>query len=285
MRRASAMNELSERSGLLITKQTMKEAMKNGIQSRLIANIQSTGRMGKSTVQQVLWEWLAFAGIASAAIDTDGEHRTLNAWYPEDVSFAPFTTRENLLPVLNACGDAPVELIDFPAQATTEILAGFEDFSALSILTEKRVRLTLLIFASDERAAMASAAACVNYVGDAADYVIVRNPARYPSDIFGHSKLAKMLSGAPAINLPRITQATLVEIDQASKAARRPLTLRQAETVVPIGSRMEIENFFSRCFTQCEDAADTLLPDASLIQTRVQRPKAKKPKQVDAFEL
>ena len=258
----------------------------SAIKGRLIAPVQSTGRMGKSTVQQMIWEWFAFAGVPSAAIDADDEHKTFSQWYPADVTFAPFRRQEDLLPMLDACGVAPAELIDFPAQATSEILAGFNQFSGLDILAQKGIRLTVLIFASDDRAAMSSAAEALNYLGNDVDYALVCNAARFASEIFKHSKLAKMFSDAPVIELPPITQATMNQVDKAGKEAGRPLTLREASKSASIGSRMELENFISRCFVQFEEAIRVLLPEESLVQNRVQRSKLRaSPKRINAFEL
>lgn len=265
--------------------QTIKKS-ESAIKGRLIAPIQSTGRMGKSTVQQMIWEWFAFAGVPSAAIDADDEHKTFSQWYPDDVTFAPFRRQEDLLPMLDACGIAPAELIDFPAQATSEILGGFNQFSGLEILAQKGVRLTVLIFASDDRAAMSSAAEALNYLGEDVDYLLVHNPARFASEIFRQSKLAKLFGAAPIIELPPITQATMNQVDKASKETGRPLTLREATTAASIGSRMELENFISRCFVQFEDAIKVLLPEESLLQNKVQRSKVRaSPKRINAFDL
>jgi hypothetical protein len=51
--------------------------------SRLITSFQSTGRMGRSTLQQALISWFAFAGIEFSSVDADSEHKTLSSWYPD----------------------------------------------------------------------------------------------------------------------------------------------------------------------------------------------------------
>jgi hypothetical protein len=51
-------------------------------------------------------------------------------------------------------------------------------FSALKIFADKGIRLTVCIFASDQRVALASGAQIVSTLGDGADYLVISNPAR-----------------------------------------------------------------------------------------------------------
>ena len=69
--------------------------------NRIICSLQSTGRIGKSTVAQALISWFGFAGVEFAAVDADGEHQTLSRWYPEFVTKLPFRETDDLLPILN----------------------------------------------------------------------------------------------------------------------------------------------------------------------------------------
>ena len=57
-------------------------------------------------------------------------------------------------------------------------------FSALKVFADKGIRLTVCIFASDERAALASGAQIVSTLGDGADYLVISNPARFSSQVF-----------------------------------------------------------------------------------------------------
>jgi hypothetical protein len=260
-------------------------------QSRLITSFQSTGRIGKSTFHQALISWFTYAEIPYAAIDADGVHRTLNRWYPEQSALAPFQHPDDLQPILNAVGQAPVTLLDFPAQQTPAILNAFEHFHAFAVLREKRVRLTNLIFASDERAAMESAAAIINACRDAADYVIVKNPARFTSQTFDASPWFRDMLGAykaPLINFPHLTGWTIEHIDLLSKQRRKSLTFREAEPLIEpsaITSKFELEHWRNLAFAQFEDAANWLLPNSDMIKERVERPKQKVVVAVDPFEL
>jgi hypothetical protein len=117
--------------------------------------------MGRSTLKQGLISWFAFADVEFSTIDCDSEHKTLSSWYPDIATFFPYRRDDDLLPILNLAGSTSVELIDFPAQATQSVLNACHHFSALKIFADKGIRLTVCIFASDERAALASGAQIV----------------------------------------------------------------------------------------------------------------------------
>jgi len=255
------------------------------INSRLITSFQSTGRMGRSTLQQALISWFAFAGVEFSAIDCDSEHKTLSSWYPDIATFFPYRRDDDLLPILNLAGSGPVELIDFPAQATQSILNACHHFSAAKIFADKGIRLTVCIFASDERAALASGAQIVSTLGDNADYLVISNPARFTSQVFLASKLAERLKDAPQIQIPRITAGTIEALDRASKQKRKSLTFREGEPLLEIGSRYELEHWRNRLFAQFEDNAATLLPDPALVKNRVSRMEEAPAQAINPFDL
>jgi hypothetical protein len=255
------------------------------IVSRLITSFQSTGRMGRSTFQQVLISWFASAGVEFSAIDCDSEHKTLSSWFPDIATFFPYRRDDDLLPILNLAGTGPVELIDFPAQATRSILNACHHFSALKIFEDNGIRLTICIFASDERAALASGAQIVSTLGDGADYLVISNPARFTSQVFFASKLAERLRDSPQIQIPRITAGTIEALDRASKQKRKSLTFREAEPLLEIGSRYELEHWRNRWFAQFEDNAAALLPDPSLVKNRVARAEETPAQAINPFDL
>ena len=253
--------------------------------SRLITSFQSTGRMGRSTLQQALISWFAFAGVEFSAIDCDSEHKTLSSWYPDIATFFPYRRDDDLLPILNLAGAGPVELIDFPAQATQSVLNACHHFSALKIFADKGIRLTICIFASDERAALASGAQIVSTLGEGADYLVISNPARFTSQVFFASKLAERLQDSPQIQIPRITGGTIEALDRASKQKRKSLTFREAEPLLEIGSRYELEHWRNRLFRQFEDTAEAILPEPTLIKHRVVRAEETPAQAINPFDL
>jgi hypothetical protein len=252
---------------------------------RIICSLQSTGRIGKSTVAQALISWFGFAGVEFAAIDADGEHQTLSRWYPDIVTRLPFRETDDLLAVLNETGSMPAMLIDYPAQSTQTLLSAFAHFQAFDFFESKNTRLTSLIFASDERPAMASAAEIVTTFGPRSDYIIVKNPARFQSEIFMHSQLPKMLAAyaAPTIDIGRITRTTLENLDAESAKAKRALTFREAEKLLPAGSVIELQSWRNRLFAQFEDVCDLLLP--AKVNKHVERPQNLTTAKVDPYTL
>jgi hypothetical protein len=253
--------------------------------NRIICSLQSTGRIGKSTVAQALISWFGFAGVEFAAIDADGEHQTLSRWYPNIATRLPFRETDDLLPVLNETGSMPAMLIDYPAQSTQTLLSALAHFQAFDFFESKSTRLTSLIFASDERPAMASAAEIVTTFGPRSDYIIVKNPARFQSEIFMHSQLPKMLAeyAAPTIEIGRITRTTLEHLDAESAKAKKALTFREAEKLLPAGSIIELQSWRNRLFAQFEDICDLLLP--AKVNKRVERPQNLATAKVDPYTL
>jgi hypothetical protein len=253
--------------------------------NRIICSLQSTGRIGKSTVAQALISWFGFAGVEFAAIDADGEHQTLSRWYPDIVTRLPFRETDDLLPVLNETGSMPAMLIDYPAQSTQTLLSAFAHFQAFDFFESKNTRFTSLIFASDERPAMASAAEIITTFGPRSDYIVVKNPARFQSEIFMHSQLPKMLAeyAAPIIEIGRITRTTLEHLDAESAKAKKALTFREAEKLLSPGSIIELQSWRNRLFAQFEDICGLLLPVK--VNKRVERPQSLATAKVDPYTL
>jgi hypothetical protein len=254
---------------------------------RTLTSLQSTGRIGRSTLKQGLMSWFSYAGIEFNAIDADPEHHTLSSWYPDLTDKKPYRDDNDLLAILNTVGEAAVQLIDFPSQETQSILRAFEHFNAFKLFAAKNTRPTVFIFASDERAAMLSAHQIISSFESHADYVIVENPARFTSQVFYHSRLPELLKSykAPTIQIPRITGTTMEILDDASKRMKKALCFREAEPVLEIGSRFELEHWRNRLFAQFEDIADVLLPSPDLIQKTIERPKLKKLTTIDPYDL
>lgn len=256
------------------------------IKTRLIAPLQSLGRIGKSTLAQALLSWADYAGILSAAVDADDEHRTLSGWYGEEVTALPFRGKEDLLPLLDAVGQAPLEIVDFPAQATDTILAGFRDFGALNTLAERGVRLTVPLFASGERTGMLSAHRIITELGAAADYLIITNPARYQSATFDSSKIPAMIPQAGRIHLGAVTGYTIGQLDSASRTARRALTFEAAIPLLNSASRHELQAWLNSLFVQFEDSSQWLIPAETKLQQRVFRPDKVAPQEaVNPYDL
>src|SRR5262249_37964796 len=201
----------------------MNEITQKETACRTITSLQSTGRIGRSTLKQGLISWFSFAGIEFNAIDADPEHHTLSSWYPDLTDKKPYREEQDLLPILNTAGVAPVQIVDFPSQETQSLLRAFEHFNAIKLFESKNTRLPIFVFPRDKRAAMLSAHQIISSFDSHADYVIVENPARFTSRVFYHSKLPEMLEkfNARTIQIPRITAGTMEILDDASKRTKK----------------------------------------------------------------
>jgi hypothetical protein len=229
---------------------------------RFLASFQSTGRIGKSTVNQGIMSYMAYAGLEFAAIDADGDHKTLSRWYPDLVAQMPFRAPEDILPILDEVGVISSLLVDYPAQATVKVLESFAHFNVIPYLASKDTRLTILVYASDERPAMSSADQILRTFGDDAEYIVVENKARFSSDIFNASSLAARLreKNAPVLVVPPITRRTIDTIDSESVRARKMLTFREAEEKLPDGLTLDLQAWRNQLFAQLESMVELLSP-------------------------
>lgn len=257
------------------------------INHRLITCFQSSGRIGKSTVLEGIIAWAKFAGIDIAAVDCDAEHRTLSKRFPEAAFVNATHSHDEFLQLIMALPDMPMAVADFPAQATDFILDSIESLRVLDALEVRKTRLTVLMFAADDPTATASLAKTYRALGDRADYLLVRNPARFRSHTFDESGLAEVFkrNHVPVLDLSPVTATTLQAIEVASAEQKRHLTFSEAAETpsIPQICRFEIQHFQNRIYTQCEDAGRILIPESVSIQNKVSRPVCKNHQPIDEF--
>lgn len=251
----------------------------------MIAPVQSIGRCGKSTLLQLVFQYLSESGVETSLIDCDDQHSTLQKWYPEIV-LLPFRTQSDLALLFEHAGESPSELIDFPAQATNEILSGFRSFQAMKIFDEKGIALTIPIFASNEPAAMASAAKIHAETHAFADYILIENPARFASNLFYNSKLATvMFKGMPRISIPQLSPHTVETIQKKGGELRKSLTFAHAVSVLPIAARMETQHWMQRIFAQFNDIKELLTADPAAVKNSFKFVAQPDIKELDFFDL
>jgi hypothetical protein len=258
------------------------------INHRLVTCFQSSGRMGKSTGLEGILTWARFAGIPVGAVDCDAEHRTLSKRFPEAVFVDATRSKDEFLQLIMELPDVPLAVADFPAQATDFLLSAVESLRVLDALDARETRLTVLMFAADDPTATASMAKTYRALGDRVDYFLVKNPARLRSHTFDESALAGLFrkNKVPVLELPALTATTIQAIEIASAEKKKHLTYSEAVKICSIHPmcRFEIEHFLNRVFTQCEDAAQVLVPDPAIIKNKVFRPTDKAArKAIDEF--
>jgi hypothetical protein len=258
------------------------------INHRLVTCFQSSGRIGKSTVFEGVLAWAGFAGIPVAAVDCDAEHRTLSKKFPEAAFVDATNSKDEFLQLIMELPDTPLAVADFPAQATDFLLNAMESLRVLDALDARETRMTVLMFAADDLTATASMAKTYRALGDRADYLLVKNPARFRSHAFDESALAELFrkNNVPVLDLPAITTTTLQTIADASAEKKKHLAFSEAVKIQSIHPmcRFEIEHFLNRVFVQCEDAARVLVPEPAIIKNKVFRPTDKAArKAIDEF--
>jgi hypothetical protein len=250
---------------------------KPSVRARFILPLQSTGRVGKSTTAEAIIAWANFANIEWLGLDADSEHKSLSQAFPSRVTLLNSVTTEpdefKRLVSLIARRPAPLLLADFPAQATSFLLAQVETFGVLDTLEASGIRPTLLLFPADDHTAQVSLANVVRAFGARADYILVRNPARFSTRQFDESKLADRLAefGAKSLILPALTKSTLEDVARYSRSQRRIVPLAEAAPhLADLLSKAEAQGWINKVFLQFQNTlADYLLPDVTLITKRL----------------
>jgi len=251
---------------------------------RLILAPQSAGRIGKSTVAEAITEFLDFAKVDSVLFDLDAEHTTLSNRFEDATIFTDAVRTDDgwdrLMATLPTI-DAPVIIADMPAQATDFFLRQLAERNGLEQLDRAGVRMTVLLFAADDTAAMQSAVQCVKTIGDKADYIVVRQPGPknlYAPDAWEKTALGKRLEtlGAHKLELPELTRFVLEEYQAEVKKQGRWLSFAEAAKSTGTVAAMQLEAWRNHALVGCFAISEVLVPDAALIQRQpesIQAPK------------
>ena len=249
---------------------------RGAISRRFIACTQSTGRVGKSTVAEGLITWMRYAGIDFAAVDADSQHLTLSRRYPQDSAIFDATkTFDDFARMLKELPAFPVIIADFPAQATDFLLSAAKHFKLVEFFEQSGIRPTLLVFAADDPTAKESAAKTIRFFNDAADYLLVENPAKFKSDEFKKTALHVWLAerSTPTLRIPAITAVTMNAWENLERKLKRYLPLEEASQQQQLHelSRYELGFLRDRFLVQFEGFAGQVLPYINLVKNKVAR--------------
>jgi len=257
------------------------------IKSRLLATVQSKGNLGKSTECLARIEWLKSLGIEWQAYDLDDAHRSIVKRYPAQtklISVSGPESAEQLLRVFRNAGRTPVQIMDARAQATDEILRVIQRTHFLSVAADQGIRMTVFIFPFDDLATMQNLETVVRELGDAVDYVIVRNPAKNPTRMFDGSGLQSILTewGAPEITMPVLFKSTLLQLDELEARHGRGITWAEAignrDLKLDIFARGDLESFLADLHGEYDTIAGHLLPTDMAADVQPEQPTAKQTK-------
>ena len=170
-------------------------------------------------------------------------------------------------------GRFPGDFGGFPGPGDPVSLSSVEHFRMVDIFGRRGIRPTLLIFAADDPTAMASASKTIGFFDSAADYILIENPARFSSVDFRKTRLAKLFQErhAPTLVIPPVLDSTMRAWVALERKLKRYLPLDEA-CIHPELSDIkqgELQFLRDRFCAQCEEHAEGLLPDVSLIKTRM----------------
>jgi hypothetical protein len=243
--------------------------MKTQIKSRLLATVQSKGNLGKSTECLARIEWLKSHSVEWQAYDLDDAHRSVFKRYPEQTKLIPVSGQESaeqLLRVFRNAGKTPVQIVDARAQATDEILRVIQRAQFLSIAADQGIRMTVFVFPYDDLATMQNLEGVVRELGNAVDYVVVRNPAKNPTRMFDGSGLQSILKewGGVEITMPAMFKSTLLQLDELEARHERGITWAEAignrDLKLDVFARGDLESFLADMHAEYDAIAGHLLP-------------------------
>ncbi len=238
--------------------------------SRLLATVQSKGNLGKSTECLARIEWLNRHTIEWQAYDLDDAHRSIFKRYPIQTKLLAVSgpeSAEQLLRVFRSAGRTPVQIMDARAQATDEILRVIQRTHFLSIAADQGIRMTVFLFPFDDLATMENLEMIVRELGDAVDYVIVRNPAKNQTRMYDGSGLQSILTewSAVEITLPVLFKSTLLQLDELEARHGRGIPWSEAignrDLKLDAFARGDLESFLTDTFAQYDAVATQLLPE------------------------
>jgi len=238
---------------------------------------------GETFVFENLVAWLDFAEVPLVGFDLS-PMLNFSRFFPGRVK--PLTTnglhpdREQLLGMLHEIEEtpgAPVILADFPYHKNKLNSLLFEGLPTLQIFSQLGIRMTFLVFMDSDRLCIDSVADMVRRFQRSADYLLIDNPGsvyRFNSEPFKKAPLYNWFQerATPTFHVPECSHDAVLTgcygVDEEETFLPKTLEDILKLPGLSLVSRAEINRFRDEFFTQCEEHAHLLLPDASLIQNR-----------------
>ena len=243
--------------------------MKIQIKSRLLATVQSKGNLGKSTECLARIEWLKNLSVEWQAYDLDDAHRSVFSATRSALSSFRFLARKARS---NCCASSAMpgkrqfrSWTHAPRQRT-KILRVIQRTQFLSIAADQGIRMTVFVFPYDDLATMQNLEGVVRELGNAVDYVVVRNPAKNPTRMFDGSGLQSIIKewGGAEITMPAMFKSTLLQLDELEARHERGITWAEAignrDLKLDVFARGDLESFLTDMHAQYDAIAGHLLP-------------------------
>ena len=243
--------------------------MSASIRHRLVTCLQRRGNIGKSTTLAVLGQYLDQRGVPWQGFDLDGDHRSLSRLFPGQVTLRELGTEPegDIIALARQATSTPVTVADPRAHLAEVVLRGWRMIRFPETFTASAGRITTLLFPGDDLEILTDLDGVVTQLGDAVDYVVVRNPARQPrTRMFDGSELEADLQklGAAFLEIPPLLALARNHLAALEAELGRGVTHLEAAANrdLPLDgmARLVIRDWLQTVFRRFDAIAHHLLP-------------------------
>ncbi|MFT3784076.1 MAG: hypothetical protein QM790_18880 [Nibricoccus sp.] len=241
----------------------------NPVLHRAIWCIQRRGNIGKSTTIAALAQYYDQRRVQWKGYDLDPEHTTFSRFFPDQVKLQPLgdEPEADLLKIIRSCAETPVTLVDPRAHLSDAILRGWNMVRFPERFAEQDGRITVLLFPGDDLEILTDIDGVVSQLGNAVDYLVVRNPARQPrTRMFDGSALEEDLVrlNAVFVEVPTLLTVARNHLAALETELGRGVTHLEAAAnrELPLDGmiRLVVEDWIRTVFRHFDHVADILLP-------------------------
>ncbi|MBW4491171.1 MAG: hypothetical protein KME12_25720 [Trichocoleus desertorum ATA4-8-CV12] len=239
---------------------------------RMIGITSDKGGNGKSTVARALGDIVLRRGIPTRAFDCDRRNAQLHRHYNQaflstfdsdaGVSRIDLSVRGGADELLNSLESPTTQivLIDFPAGGG-ELFERFErEIKLFDFLSEIGYQLTMVSVLSRVKDSINSLRTLMEYCGDRADHVVLKNcffgePERFSR--FDHSKTKELVlqTGGVILNFPDLYDSTYDVLDDKNLTFSDAL---QPQSGLPMADRRRVKVFLDEAEAEFLKAAEFL---------------------------
>lgn len=241
-------------------------------QRRMIGVTSDKGGNGKSTVSRLLAEVLLQRKIPTLAFDCDRRNAQLYRYYHQAFSSAfnsgagvirlDLTTKGGADRLINSLDSASTQvlLIDFPAGGGELFEKLEKEIQLFNLLDEIGCELTMVSVLSRVKDSVMSLRSLLDYCGDRANHVIVKNgfygtPEKFRR--FDNSKTSDLVvqKGGIVISVPDLFDDTYDLLDENDLTFTQAL---EAEQALPLADRRRVRIFLEEAEAEFVKAASFL---------------------------
>jgi len=241
------------------------------VKTRLIAPFgQAKGRIRKTTSILTLTAFFDECGETWTGRDLDAVNRSFSLRYPGVVKLLPVVGQHGItnqvVKILKAStsGAHSTVVADTGSGMAPMILETLERLQFFRIAKEAGARLTVLVYAIDDRDAIRELTDAMQVIGNEADYLVVRSPGFYPCSWYDGSPLQKTLlsNGAKEITLPTLMPSTIEAILRAEMACGQALTFPNALNHLKGFEWADLDFYLKNSAAEFHRVAEIILPTA-----------------------